>query len=39
MMVVKALSGIAAVVFEIVVIIPICIFVVNVLGFRPVWDG
>ncbi len=39
MTVAKAFSGIAAVVFEIVVIAPIGIFVVNVLGFRPVWDG
>jgi len=39
MTVAKALSAAAAVVFGIVVIAPIGIFVVNVLGFRPVWDG
>lgn len=35
-MIAKALSGIAAVVFEIVVVAPI---LVNVVGFRSVWDG
>ena len=39
MMVVKAFSGVVGVVFEMVVIVPFCIILFDVMGFRPVWDG